>query len=338
MAAMAAVLAVVLGAGFLALMLNYYSARVSQVRFVAAAHGAWIVAQELEKAEIIPSAVLFRLGVFMIPGRGLRAGEYLIKPDDSLADIIAAMRRGKSARYKLTIPEGLTHYQIKEILRINTLLAGAGGVLPDEGTLLPETYFIYRDQKRTSVIRHMNRAHKRLVAKLWAARDPNLPLANAHEAVVLASIVEKETGIDGERVHVASVFINRLDRDHYMQLQSDPTVIYALTQGKPLNRSLTYNDLKLDHPYNTYANYGLPPGAIANPGRAALEAVMNPAKTKDLFFVADGTGGHAFAITYEEHLQNVAKWRKIQNGKAANNAEPAEPATPEASASPALAP
>ena len=319
-------LLVFLGAGFLTFMLNYHSGRTSAVSFIASARGAWAVAQELEQNEIIPSSILFRLGVFLIPGRGLRSGEYLIRADDSLADIIATMRRGKSVRYHLTIPEGLTHHQIKEVLRINTLFIGESGAWPEEGTLLPETYFVYRNQRRTSVIARMKRAHHRLVEKLWAARDPGLPLNSAREAVVLASIVEKETGIKGERAHVASVFINRLNRNNYMQLQSDPTVIYALTQGKPLERSLTYSDLKFDSPYNTYANYGLPPGAISNPGRAALEAVMKPAKTKSLFFVADGTGGHAFATTYEEHLQNVAKWRAFQNGGTASKAadEPAE--------------
>ena len=324
--AAALALLVLLGAGFLTFMLTYQSGRTSAVSFIASARGAWAVAQELERNEVIPSSILFRLGVFLIPGRGLRSGEYLIRADDSLADIIATMRRGKSVRYRLTIPEGLTHHQIKEVLRINTLFIGESGAWPEEGVLLPETYFVYRNQRRTSVIARMKRAHHRLVNKLWAARAPDLPLNSAREAVVLASIVEKETGIKGERAHVASVFINRLNRNNYMQLQSDPTVIYALTQGKPLERSLTYNDLKFDSPYNTYANYGLPPGAISNPGRAALEAVMNPAKTKSLFFVADGTGGHAFATTYEEHLRNVAKWRAIQNGGTTSEAadEPAE--------------
>ena len=334
--AAALALLVLLGAGFLTFMLTYQSGRASAVSFVASARGAWAVAQELERNEIIPSSILFRLGVFLIPGRALRSGEYLIRADDSLADIIATMRRGKSVRYRLTIPEGLTHHQIKEVLRINALLAGGSGVWPKEGTLLPETYFIYRDQRRTSVIARMERAHNRLVEKLWAARAPDLPLNSAREAVVLASIVEKETGIKGERAHVASVFINRLNRNNYMQLQSDPTVVYALTKGKPLERSLTYSDLKFDSPYNTYANYGLPPGAISNPGRAALEAVMNPAKTKSLFFVADGTGGHVFATTYQEHLRNVAKWRAFQNGGTASKAadEPAKTETVPAKAVP----
>ncbi len=304
-----------LAGGLLAALLYSGGGRASAVRFVAKPRGTLAVAFDLKKAEIISSTFLFRLGVFLIPGRGLRGGEYRIKSDDSIANIIAAMRRGKSVRYKQTIPEGLTNYQIKEELRLNTLLTGEIGIMPEEGTLLPETYFVYRDQKRSAVVRHMNKAHKILVARLWEARDPNLPLSNPTEAVVLASIVERETGIVAERAHIAGVFINRLNRSNYMQLQSDPTVIYALTRGKPFKRALTYDDLKLDSPYNTYANYGLPPGAIANPGRAALEAVMKPAKTKDMFFVADGTGGHAFAATYEEHLQNVAKWREVQKAR-----------------------
>ena len=314
---------VLLGAFFVAATLlvafiNFGSSREQNVLFIAPAKGSWHLAKELEKAEIISSPILFRIAAALRFGN-LRAGEYKIYKDDSYTDIIAKAIKGRSVRYRFTIPEGRTNHDIMEVLRVNTLLKGAIGKMPEEGTLLPETYFIHRGKYRTQIIRQMHAEHNRLVKKLWQARTKDLPLKAMKDAVILASIVEKETGIDGERKEVAGVFINRLNKNSYMQLQSDPTVIYALARGKPFERSLVYADLKTDDPYNTYKNYGLPPGAISNPGRAALEAVMNPMKTEHFYFVADGSGGHVFAKTYEQHLENVKKWRVIQNG--AENAE-----------------
>ena len=297
------------------LLINLHGGREQNLLFIADPRGGWHLAQELEKAEIISSAVLFRAAIALYAGKALKSGEYHINKDDSYTDIIAKLVKGKYARFHFTIPEGRSHHDIKEALRINTILRGEIGKTPEEGTLLPETYFIHRGKYRQHVVRRMHSIHQRLVKKLWNKRAKDLPLKTAREAVILASIVEKETGIQGEREKIAGVFINRLDKKSYMQLQSDPTVIYALTGGKPFGRTLTYTDLRVDNPYNSYKNYGLPPGAIANPGRAALEAVMNPAKTKHFYFVADGTGGHVFAETYEQHLENVKKWREIQNGE-----------------------
>ena len=184
--------------------------------------------------------------------------------------------------------------------------------MPPEGSLLPETYHFERNEDRNALIARMTAAMDATLAELWAGRADDLPLDTPEEALVLASIVEKETGIASERPHIAGVFVNRLDRG--MPLQSDPTVIYALTLGEgPLDRLLTRADLKTDSPYNTYVVPGLPPGPIANPGRDAIAAVLQPLETKDLYFVADGTGGHAFAETLAQHNRNVAAWRAIRD-------------------------
>jgi len=209
------------------------------------------------------------------------------------------------------LAEGWTVREVFDVLQASPLLEGPLPPPPAEGTLLPETYFFVRGDSRGALVERMKGNMSETLARLWAKRDPKVALESPLQAVVLASIVEKETGLKDERARVAAVFHNRLKKG--MSLQSDPTVIFAVTLGKaPLGRDLTYADLKLDSPYNTYVIVGLPPSPIANPGEAALTAVLHPKATKELYFVADGTGGHAFAETMDGHLKNVAKWRKLQ--------------------------
>jgi len=213
----------------------------------------------------------------------------------------------------VTIPEGLRSSEI--VARINLVdgLTGEISDIPPDGMLLPETYqFSFGDTKQ-SIIDRMAAAHDALVAQLWPGREANLPFDTIDEAIVLASIVERETGIAAERPHVAGVFVNRLRMN--MRLQSDPTVAYAISPNEPLDRALTRADLKFDSPYNTYVSAGLPPGPITNPGRDAIFAVLHPAETDEIYFVADGTGGHAFARTLDEHNRNVARWRRIRDGQ-----------------------
>jgi UPF0755 protein len=226
-------------------------------------------------------------------------------------DIMDAIASGRGILYSIVVPEGLTSQQVVDRLNADDRLTGAIAATPAEGSLLPETYKVTRGETRQSVLDHMAQERNRVVAEVWQQRAPDLPLTSPDQMVTLASIVEKETGIADERSRVAAVFINRLRLN--MRLQSDPTVIYGLFHGagKPQGYTLTRADIEKGSPYNTYMITGLPPGPIANPGRASLEAVANPSRTRDLYFVADGSGGHAFAETYEQHLKNVARWRDI---------------------------
>jgi len=212
---------------------------------------------------------------------------------------------------KLTVPEGLTVMEILALVRAADGLQGTITLHPDEGTLLPQTYFYSYGDSRDAVVQRMRKAMDETLDELWPGRQDDLPIGSKRQALILASIVEKETGIPDERPRVAAVFVNRLRLG--MRLESDPTVSYGMTLGrKPLGRDLTRADLQAPTPYNTYTNAGLPPGPIANPGRATIEAALNPAKTKDLYFVADGSGGHAFAATLDQHNRNVANWRARQ--------------------------
>lgn len=272
----------------------------------------------LLKAEgIIDSPAIFTLGVRAQNKAGdLKAGEYSIPRRASAKMVMDILTGGQTYIRRITIQEGLTSHQIVALLDKADGLTGEITELPKNGTLLPETYYYSKGDSKQSLIKRMENGMKRTINELWPGRVEDLPIKTPQEAVILASIVEKETAIHAERNHVASVFLNRLEKK--MRLQSDPTVIFALTDGTGVfKRKLWSNDLKVKHPYNTYVIYGLPPGPIANPGKASLEAVLHPFKSKDLYFVADGTGGHVFAQTYAEHQENVKQWRQIKNNKQA---------------------
>lgn len=271
------------------------------------------IASLLETQDIVSNRWVFAAGVQAYKSASnLKAGEYLFKPGSSMREIMDLVVSGKSILHAVTVPEGLTSFQIVARLRQNDILVGEITDIPAEGSLLPETYKFSRGTSRNEIIIRMRQLHKRAVKEIWDLRTEGLPIANVQELVVLASIVEKETGRSDERTRVAGVFVNRLNKK--MKLQSDPTVIYGLYggHGKPSGKPIFRSDLRKKTAYNTYIIHALPPGPIANPGRDALEAVANPSVTKDLFFVADGTGGHAFAETLKEHNQNVQRWRKIE--------------------------
>jgi peptidoglycan lytic transglycosylase G len=255
---------------------------------------------------------LFRLGArYRREDRDIRYGEYLIPAGASMEEILALLVRGDSIQYKVTVPEGLTSFEIVEILRASDVLTGEIAEVPPEGSLAANTYFVQRNQSRSEVLKRMTEDQAAILAEAWEKRAEDLPLASPEEVLVLASIVEKETGLVEERPRVASVFVNRLRRG--IRLQSDPTVIYGITMGKTqLDRGLRRSELDRKTPYNTYQIDGLPPTPIATPGRDAIMAVVNPEETDFLYFVADGTGGHAFAKTLKEHNRNVAAWRKIE--------------------------
>jgi UPF0755 protein len=255
---------------------------------------------------------LFRLGArYRREDRSIRYGEYLIPAGASMEEILALLVSGDAIQYKVTVAEGLTSFQIVEILRANDILTGEITEVPPEGSLAPNTYFIQRSQSRGDVLARMTEGQAAILAEAWEKRADGLPLASPEEVLVLASIVEKETGVAGERPRVASVFVNRLKQG--IRLQSDPTVIYGITMGETkLDRGLRRSELDRATPYNTYQIDGLPPTPIATPGRDAIMAVVNPEETEFLFFVADGTGGHVFASTLKEHNRNVAAWRKIE--------------------------
>lgn len=263
----------------------------------------------------------------------LKPGEYAFQKNASLRSVIATMVDGKVVQHSVTIPEGLTSEQIVARLSENDIFAGSINEIPREGTLLPETYKFPRGTTRDQVIARMQQAQKRLVAEVWEHRNPDIPVKTAEQLVTLASIIEKETGKADERSRVAAVYVNRLRQK--MKLQSDPTIIYGLVGGKgTLGRPIKRSEITQPSPYNTYVVDGLPPGPIANPGRASLEAAANPARTRDLFFVADGTGGHSFTETYDQHQKNVAKLRamekQIQNDTVEPADDPAPPAAPAA--------
>ena len=248
----------------------------------------------------------------------IKAGEYRFPPGISQRAVLDKMVRGDVFVRKVTVAEGLTTAQVLDLVRAADGLEGEITLDPAEGSLLPETYHFHLGDSRDSVVARMQTAMDEAIADLWPKRDPSIPLKSPADAVILASIVEKETGIASERPDVASVFYNRLKRG--MLLQSDPTVVYAATGGSgPLGRSIRRSDLNRDSPYNTYKVKGLPPGPIANPGLASLKAVLNPVTTPYYYFVADGTGGHVFAKTLAEHNRNVAKWRKIERQRKQGN-------------------
>ena len=266
----------------------------------------------LKRAGAINSAIWFSILTTLDGNRGaLKRGEYAFKAGMSMNDIENELIAHRVIRYKVTIPEGLTSEQVVDRLREDTVLAGDVREPPREGSLMPDTYYFERGDTRQSILSRMAKIQTKAIEEIWKTRSPDLPIKSPWEMVTLASIVEKETGKTEERPRVAGVFINRLDK--HMRLGSDPTIVYGLVQGKgTLGRSITKADLNQSTPYNTYLIDGLPPGPICNPGKAAMEAVAKPARSKDLYFVADGTGGHAFSETLDQHNKNVARWRQIE--------------------------
>ena len=252
----------------------------------------------------------------------LKAGEYQFSKRASLRDVAETIIDAKVVQHQLTLAEGLTSEQIVARLLENDVLSGNIREIPREGTLLPESYKFERGMSREQMIQRMQQAQARVVKEVWDRRTADLPIKSPEQLVTMASIVEKETGKPEERTRVAAVFMNRLKQN--MRLQSDPTIIYGLVGGKgALGRPIMKSEIEQPTPYNTYVIQGLPPGPIANPGRASLEAAASPARTKELFFVADGTGGHAFADNYDQHQKNVAKLRAIEQGLKEAPAAPA---------------
>jgi UPF0755 protein len=275
------------------------------------------IASELRKSGAIRGEALFKAAVRFKGAQGaLKAGEYRIPAGASLFDVIDLLVEGKSILHYFTAPEGRTSAQILRDITADETLLGELSLAPEEGELLPETYAYTRGETRDGMVRTMMKAQDDYVEEIWGKRATELPFNTREEAIILASIVEKETGVADERPRIAAVFVNRLKKG--MRLESDPTVIYGLTKGEPLGRGIRLSELRKETPYNTYVINGLPPTPIANPGKAAIEAVLNPLDTEDIFFVADGTGGHAFAATLEEHNRNVAKWRRVERDQAAS--------------------
>jgi UPF0755 protein len=293
------------------------AARSGEMTNVVLRRGAGLpeIASNLEQAGVIRSSSIF-LTAAQVTGaaRRLKAGEYEFPSRASLRQVLVKIRDGKIVRHQVTVAEGLTSDMVVDILMRSPVLTGTVPT-PPEGSILPETYQVQRGEDRAAVLQRMMDDRDELLDALWAKRQPGLPYETKEQAVTMASIVEKETALARERPRVAAVFINRLRAG--MRLGSDPTIIYGLTRGRPLGRGILLSELQRQTPYNTYLIEGLPPTPIANPGRAALAAVLDPPKTNELYFVADGTGGHVFASTYEEHERNVAKWRQVERSKAA---------------------
>ncbi|MGY8993213.1 MAG: endolytic transglycosylase MltG [Rhodospirillales bacterium] len=278
------------------------------------------IARRLAGAGVIEQPLIFRFGVRLTGiHKSLKAGEYAIPPHASPREIADILLAGQTVAHRLTVIEGATSYYIVARLKNTEPLSGDIRVPAVEGSLLPETYHFSRGDRRAAILDRMRADMQSTLAGLWQSRHRDTPLMSPGEALILASIVEKETGVADERPRVAAVFLNRLRRG--MRLQSDPTVLYALTRGEmTLDRLLTRADLGIDSPYNTYVVAGLPPGPICNPGAAAIAAVLQPADTDELYFVANGRGGHAFAKTLVEHNNNVRKWRRLQRDR--KNAKP----------------
>lgn len=303
---------ILLGGGLVALGWRDYAAPgplAAPAQLAVPRGGTEAIAAMLAEKGVIASPRRFALAAWLTREEGpLRAGEFIFPAGASLRDVLAVLRDGRMVQRRLTIPEGLTARQVAAIIDRAEGLVGETPAIA-EGAVLPETYGYALGETRASIVRRAAAAMDAALAEAWSNRAENLPLASPREALVLASIVERETGVASERPQVASVFVNRLRRG--MMLQSDPTVAYVAGQGMPLERAITRADLDAAHPFNTYRIRGLPPAPIAMPGREAIRAVTRPDTTEYLFFVADGSGGHAFARTLEEHNRNVARWRAL---------------------------
>ncbi|MCW8917125.1 MAG: endolytic transglycosylase MltG [Magnetovibrio sp.] len=280
--------------------------------------GVSAIANRLKTAGVVKDPLIFRIWArYTEAHTKLRAGEYAVPAKASIIQVLNILKSGKTIVRKLTIAEGLSVTEALMVVQDAKGLSGEITNIPDEGWLLPETYHYSFGDSRNELIDRMANEMGEALSELWAERPKDFVLKDIKSVLVLASIVEKETGVAAERPKIAAVFLNRLKRG--MRLQSDPTVVYALTNGGgALGRALTREDWKVDSPYNTYKIKGLPPSPIANPGRAAIEAVIHPAKTDALYFVADGTGGHVFAKSLKQHNRNVRKWRKIKRQRSQN--------------------
>lgn len=308
---------------------------VSRVVAIPKGEGRIEIATRLERQGIISNrwtfiaSYLLRNALSDSPVE-LKAGEYEIKKHASMADVLNTLVQGKGILLKLTIPEGLTSKQIVERVRSEPDLDGEITDIPQEGSLLPDTYRFSKGMARQELLERMQVEMQRYLALAWANRQADLPLKTPQEAIIFASIVEKETGRPDERSRVAGVFMNRLRMG--MRLQSDPTVIYGIAGGQGrLGRSITRADLRQQTVHNTYQIKGLPPTPICNPGRSAIDAALKPAETKELYFVADGSGGHAFSTTLTQHNAAVSNWRKVERGR---RAAAARAATAESFAAP----
>jgi len=271
------------------------------------------IARRLETAGVVHDRYSFMIGT-KLRQAVLKAGEYEFPAAISGEEVMRMIAEGRTLKHRLTIAEGLTVRQILAEVEQADFLSGSVSKLPAEGWLLPETWVLSRDDDRGELVARMEKAMRQILDELWARRAPDLPLKSPEEALVLASVVERETGVASERPMVAGVFVNRLRLG--MRLQSDPTVIYGLSDGMGvLDRPLSRADLEKPHAWNTYVIDRLPKTPIANPGRASLEAVLNPARTDALYFVADGSGGHRFAKSLDEHNANVANWRRVEKDR-----------------------
>ncbi|SHM40992.1 UPF0755 protein [Roseovarius litoreus] len=258
---------------------------------------------EIEVRELDPATNRYVEKAAFVPGEG------------DVPEAFETVREKADTRYRIAVAEGVTSWQVMQGLAAVDVLEGEVNETPPEGSLAPDSYEVREGDTRASVIERMRQAQDLILAEAWEERQEGLPLDSPYEALILASIIEKETGVAEERGQVASVFVNRLNRG--MRLQTDPTVIYGITEGQGvLGRGLRRSELRAETPWNTYVIDGLPPTPIANPGRASIEAAVNPLSTDYIFFVADGTGGHAFAITLDEHNRNVARWREIEAQRA----------------------
>lgn len=302
-------------AGYAAINYKYERAQdgaSEQVAFtVPRGAGLSSIAQRLETDGFIESAFLFK-AVTKLRGNesNFKAGEFYLSQNMSMASVYDSLANGKAILYPFTAAEGLTSAMIVRSLDAVATLKDDNPAVPAEGTLLPETYLTPRGMTQSQLLQKMALAQKQLLDEAWEKRDPTIPVKTKEEAIILASVVEKETGIGMERGMVAGVFTNRLRQG--MKLQSDPTIIYGVSQGEPLGRRIRRSEIDRRTDWNTYQIPALPKTPICNPGKDAILAVLNPTETDALFFVADGTGGHAFAKTLREHERNVAKWRKIQ--------------------------
>ena len=271
------------------------------------------VAEKLEDEKLVASADTFLLWAKILGSADpIKAGEFLLPAGSSPSTILDTLQHGEVIRRFVTIPEGLPSIMVHERLMAEPLLTGSIPV-PAEGSVLPESYDFERGEKRAAVLARMQKAMTETIAELWPKRASGIAVDTPEEAVILASIVEKETGVARERRMVAGLYSNRVKEG--MLLQADPTIIYPITRGKPLGRRIRQSEIAAVNDYNTYTMVGLPKGPITNPGRASIEAVLNPAETGALYMVADGTGGHVFASTLAEHNRNVARWFAIRRAR-----------------------